>query len=52
MVDLLLGIAWLVIVLTPALLASLQPVVSDRYVDFTADDLTKPQPALSRSRKR
>jgi len=45
MVDILLGLAWLVIVLTPAVLASCQPVVSDRYVDFTADDLMESQPA-------
>ncbi len=52
MVDLLLGLAWLVIVLTPALLASCQPVISDRYVEFTADDLVQSKPASRRSRKR
>jgi len=53
MVDLLLGLAWLVIVLAPALLASRQPVQSKNgYSDFTADDLMQPQPASRRSRKR
>ena len=52
MVDLLLGLAWLAIVLAPSLLASRQPVVSDRYVEFTADDLMQPQSASLRSRKR
>ena len=52
MVDLLLGLAWLVIVLTPALLASCQPVTSDRNVEFTSDDLAPPQSASRRLRKR
>jgi hypothetical protein len=53
MVDLLLALAWLVIVLTPAMLASCQPVVSDDgYADFTADDLTHPKQASNRARKR
>lgn len=52
MVDILLGLAWLVIVIAPALLASSQPVGSSRhYIDFTADDLTKPKSVLIRSRK-
>jgi hypothetical protein len=53
MVDVLLVLAWLVIVLAPALLASSQSVGSSRhYIDFTADDLTPPRPVLVRSRKK
>jgi hypothetical protein len=53
MFDLLLGLAWLVIVLAPALLASSQSVGSSRHsIEFTADDLTKPQTALIPLRKR
>jgi len=53
MVDLLLALAWLVIVLTPAFLASCQPVVSDDgYADFTADDLTHPKQAKTRAREK
>jgi len=52
MIDLLLGLAWLVIVLTPALLASIQPIVSDRYVKFTADDLIQSQQDSRRSKKK
>jgi hypothetical protein len=47
MVDVLLVLAWLVIVLAPALLASSQNIGSSRhYIDFTAEDLTQPQTAL------
>lgn len=53
MFYLLLGLAWLVIALTPALVASRQPVKSKgNYSKFTSNDLMQPQPALSRSRRR
>jgi hypothetical protein len=52
MVDLLLALAWLVVVLSPAILASCQPVVSDDgYTDFTADDLAHPQKACCPRKK-
>jgi len=53
MVDLLLGLAWLVIMLTPALAASCQPVVSDNgYVDPAQQNSMQLQPALVRSKRR
>lgn len=53
MIYLLLGLAWLVIVLAPAFLASRQPVESkDGYSEFTADDLMQPQPVSIRAKKR
>jgi hypothetical protein len=53
MVDLLLGLAWVVIVLTPALLASCQPVVAnDGYLNVNSEGSMQPQPASSHTRKR
>jgi hypothetical protein len=50
-VDVLLALAWLVIVLTPAVLAACQPVVSDDgYNHFKPDDLMLPQPVPARAR--
>jgi hypothetical protein len=53
MVDFLLCLAWLAIILVPAVVAHYRPVLpKDVSIDFTADDLAEPQPGLSRAHKR
>ena len=53
MIDLLLGLAWFLMMLTPALAASSQPVVSDSgYIDPAEQNSMQLQPALVRSKRR
>jgi hypothetical protein len=53
MVDILLCLAWVALILAPAILAHYKPVVpKDASIDFTAEDLTEPHLGLPRKMKK
>ncbi len=53
MLDFLLCLAWLALILAPAILAHYKPVVpKDASIDFTAEDLTEPHGGLTRKMKK